>query len=140
MFIVSRWSLWLSSISATFTVAAGIQAYFNVSAHDVNSHTVMLTHRNWALTTLVVVLLMTFWSIVNFVRQKYPNLLFSICMTVPFILVLITGYYGTELVYRYGVGVIPVSKIMSGDIKKTSTDAWPGGIQIESHGIPGHSH
>tara|TARA_R110002167_G_scaffold9519_6_gene43367 strand:+ start:3841 stop:4206 length:366 start_codon:yes stop_codon:yes gene_type:complete len=90
---------------------------------------VMVTHRSWALSTLTAVLLITSWSIVRHVKNKHPNFLFSLCMFVPFILVLITGYYGTELVYRYGLGVIPVSKMETKGHRHGSENAEPVNIK-----------
>jgi len=102
--IVSRWCLWLGAIASIFTIAAGFHAYFTV-AHDTISHQVMKTHRNLALITFVFIWILTILSLFLFIKKQSLKWSFVILLIVAFGLLLVTGWYGAELVYRYGIGV-----------------------------------
>jgi len=69
---VARWNLWLGTAFAVLTVATGIQAY-NTVAHDTPSHLAMTDHRNWALVTFAVFLVLTAWSILRYRARKPIN-------------------------------------------------------------------
>jgi len=103
-FIVSRWCLWLGALASILTIVAGFHAYYTV-AHDAISHRVMTIHRNWALTTFGLIWVMTIWSWLLWIKKRTPNWLYTTGMLIIFGLVMTTGWYGAELVYRYGIGV-----------------------------------
>lgn len=107
--IVSRWCLWLGALASVFTIAAGFHAYFTVG-HDGTSHPIMAIHRNWALSTFTLIWLMTIWSWMLWRKAKQPKLLFTLGMIITFGFLLITGWYGAELVFRYGIGVQSLPK------------------------------
>ena len=50
---VGQWNLWLGIAFGVITVLAGVLAYNSVN-HDGPSHVAMTDHRNWALVTIVV--------------------------------------------------------------------------------------
>jgi len=102
--IVARWCLWLGAIAAIATVSAGFIAYYTV-AHDTPSHIVMTVHRNWAITTLVAVLLMSIWSWHFYRKERKVNGLFLMGLIAMITLLAITAWHGSELVYRHGIGV-----------------------------------
>lgn len=54
--------LWLSALSVLPTVFLGWQAYNSVT-HDDASHAAMLIHRNWALGTSVVLIILASWDV-----------------------------------------------------------------------------
>lgn len=56
--LVARWNLWLGT---AFTVLTGLQAY-NTVVHDAPAHEAMTVHRNWALTTFVVFVILVVWA------------------------------------------------------------------------------
>ena len=58
----AHWNLRLGAGFSIATVTAGWFA-FNSVAHDPPSHAAMTDHRNWAFTTLAVVLLLTLWTL-----------------------------------------------------------------------------
>lgn len=103
--IVSRWCLWLAALAAIATVGAGFHAFYTVN-HDAISHTVMKTHRNWALVSLAVLLLLAVYSLRRFMRKQDNTRGIFLGLFIAVVLVVTTGWYGAELVYRYGVGVI----------------------------------
>jgi uncharacterized membrane protein/thiamine kinase-like enzyme len=98
-------NLWLGCLFTFITVAAGFYAY-NTVAHDEPSHTAMTDHRNWALITASIFLVLTLWSIKLYRNNKKQNLVFVACLMVATSLLSITGWKGAEAVYRYGLGVM----------------------------------
>ncbi|TPW11251.1 MAG: hypothetical protein FD130_2016, partial [Halothiobacillaceae bacterium] len=103
------WSLWIGVLISLGTVAAGWYA-FNTVDHDTPSHAAMLEHRNLALVTLVVLVIMGVWSLVQYLKERSPSLIFVACMLVSVGLVGSTAWHGGELVYRYGLGVKSLPK------------------------------
>lgn len=103
--IVGRWCLWVGAIITIFTVAAGFYAYYTVK-HDVTSHVVMTTHRNWALPTASAIFLAAIWSAWRYYKNKGLTIIFIGALLVLQGLLLITAWFGAELVFRYGIGVI----------------------------------
>lgn len=107
---VSKWCLWLAAIFSIITAYTGWLAYNSV-AHDAPSHQAMTQHRNWALSTasLIVVLAM----VVFFFRDtwgKKKKLLSFFTLIALTCSVLITAWLGAETVYRYGIGVMSLPK------------------------------
>ncbi|MFO9702932.1 DUF2231 domain-containing protein [Legionella pneumophila] len=105
--IVARWCLWLAALSTVTTVSAGFYAFYTVK-HGAMVHAVKVIHRNWALTSASVLLLMAFWVIWRYIRHQKPTLPFLMALFLAQVLLLTTAWYGAELVYRYGYGVLPV--------------------------------
>lgn len=103
-FIVSRWCLWLGALVSILTIGAGFHAYYTV-AHDAVSHRVMTIHRNWALTTFGLIWVIAIWSWYLWLKKHQPKWLYTLVLIVTFGFVMTTGWYGAELVYRYGIGV-----------------------------------
>lgn len=100
---VGRWCLWTAAIFGVVTVIFGFIA-FNAVTHDEPAHIVMLQHRNWALVTLIGVVIMTVWSLFTLKKTK-PSVLFLLGLIVVFVLLTITAWHGGELVYQHGLGV-----------------------------------
>ena len=64
-------NLWLGCLFTFATVAAGFYAY-NTVAHDEPSHASMTDHRNWAIVTASLFLILTLWSIKLYQSNKKP--------------------------------------------------------------------
>lgn len=102
----ARWCLWIAAFSTLLTIPAGFYA-FNTVKHNEISHKIMSIHRNWGLTTAIGICLLAGISIWRYYKNKnYPSIPFLIGLLLIGITLLITGYLGGELVYRYGTGVI----------------------------------
>ena len=69
---VALWNLWLGAIAIIVTIGAGWYA-FNTVKHDDASHVVMLVHRNFALATLVVILILAVWAWRKFRNMQEPG-------------------------------------------------------------------
>lgn len=108
--IVSRWCLWLAALAAIATVGAGFHAYFTVN-HDAVSHVVMKVHRNWALVSAVVLVLLAVYSLKRFLHHQKKNKGLFLGLLIAVSLVMVTGWYGAELVYRYGIGVMSLPAV-----------------------------
>ncbi len=102
--IVARWCLWLGAIASIATVIAGFFAYYTV-AHDTASHLAMTVHRNWAIATVLAILLASAWSGWRHLKKQPIGVAFLGLMLVAMLLVLTTAWYGAEVVFRYGIGV-----------------------------------
>lgn len=103
--IVGRWCLWVAAIMTIFTVVAGLYAY-NTVRHDEASHIAMTNHRNWALPTAGLILLLALWSLWRYSKHKVLTIKFIIPLIIIQILLLCTAWRGGELVYRHGLGVM----------------------------------
>lgn len=107
---VAYWNLWLGTAFAAVTVIAGWYAY-NTVAHDTPSHLAMTDHRNWALATFFVFIIVVLWSIKEYKNTSGVNGAFVIVMLIAGGLLLSTGYRGGEAVYRHGLGVMSLPKV-----------------------------
>jgi len=102
---VANWNLWLGTVLALVTIIAGWIAYNSVD-HDTPSHLAMKDHRNWAMITAGVFLVLAIWSFVR-ARKSVPiGWMLAILVVVAAALLATTGWKGGELVYRHGLGVM----------------------------------
>lgn len=139
---VARWNLWLGALITIGTVSAGLIASSTV-AHDAESHAAMMNHRNWALGTAFVFLLLAFWAYIRREEEK-PSILFLLTLLLAAGALATTGYKGGELVYRHGTGVmsLPDTSVhdhahMESPARNTDYhDTAPGAEQKDS----GHDH
>ncbi len=116
---VARWNLWLGSLAAIATVIAGFDAFNSVAHGSEAQHLAMLDHRKWALSTAGLFIVLAIWSLSASLRgkadfRKSKNLVFVSLMAVAGLMLATTGYKGAELVYRHGLGVIPMQVGMTG--------------------------
>lgn len=111
--IAARWCLWAGAAITVGTVLAGFYAYNTVN-HDAQSHIAMTSHRNWAIVTAAVALLIAIWSIWRHYKQKMVTLSFILILLIMQGLLLSTAWRGGEAVYRYGLGVMDLPDSMEG--------------------------
>lgn len=109
MRICAYWNLWIGTGFAVVTAIAGWFAYNSV-AHDTASHEAMTNHRDWALITLSVFVLISIWSVKKYKNSRDVGFTFTFIMVMAFVLLASTGWRGGEVVYRYGLGVISLPK------------------------------
>lgn len=108
--VLAYWNLWLGTGFAIVTAIAGWFAYNSV-AHDTASHLAMTDHRNWALITLLVFIVLSIWSAKLYKSIKNESIIFTIIMVFALVLLVSTGWRGSELVYRYGLGVMSIPQV-----------------------------
>lgn len=106
---LAYWNLWSGTGFAIAAVIAGWFAFNSVS-HDTPSHAAMTVHRNWALVTLVSYILISIWSFFYYKNEKKVSIIFTLTMVLAFVLLVSTGWRGSEVVYRYGLGVMSMPK------------------------------
>jgi uncharacterized membrane protein len=107
--IVARWNLWFGVGFTLLTVAAGWYA-FNTVAHDAPSHIAMSEHRNWAMATFALLLGIAGWEYYLSRHGRGKGWLFTALLAIAACLLLSTAWHGSELVYRYGLGVMSMPK------------------------------
>lgn len=148
---VARWNLWLGSLAAIATVIAGFDAFNSIPHSSEHQHLAMLDHRKWALSTAALFLMLAAWSLSASLRgkadfSKAKNFVFVSLMVVAGLMLSITGYKGAELVYRHGLGVIPMQMGMAAGHNHSHGSEGHGGAEepvqspvTENHD-EGHSH
>jgi len=102
---VANWNLWVGSLFAVITVATGWIAYTTVE-HDTASHLAMEDHRNWAMTTVLIFVMLAIWSYRRAKSAQPINWLLALALIIATGVLGVTGYKGSELVYRHGLGVM----------------------------------
>jgi uncharacterized membrane protein len=100
----ARWNLWIGVGATALTIAAGMYAYYTVD-HDTPSHAAMTVHRNWALVTTLVFLVVVGLELWLARQGRGKSWLFTGLLGVAAVLLLTTAWHGGELVYRHGLGV-----------------------------------
>lgn len=107
--IVARWNLWLGAGFTVLTVATGWLAYNSVT-HDTPSHAAMTDHRNWAMVTAPLFVLIAVWSMFRARAGKESSALLLVALLVATGLLGSTAWRGGEIVYRYGLGVMSLPR------------------------------
>jgi len=143
--IVARWNLWLGAGFTLLTVAAGWHAYNTVN-HDAPSHIAMTEHRNWAMATFALLLGIAGWEYYLSRRGKGKSGLFTGLLLIAAGLLLSTAWHGSELVYRYGLGVMSLPKAEgSGHTHEHGEGHDHGDMPAQAEAVPhedvhAHSH
>jgi len=106
---VANWNLWVGTGLAIITAITGLIAY-NTVTHDVPSHLAMEEHRNWAITTVILFVLLATWSYRRAKKALPINWLLALALIVATAILGVTGLKGGELVYRHGLGVMALPK------------------------------
>ena len=112
--LVASWNLWIGAGFTVLTVVAGVIAYNSV-AHDTPSHEAMTLHRNWALVTAALFILLAIWSWRRVKAGEGLNIMLLIALLVGGGLLISTAWLGGEAVYRHGLGVMSLPKTDSHD-------------------------
>lgn len=105
MTLVARWNLLLAAMSALWTFASGLQAYYTV-AHDAPAHAAMTLHLQWAVGTLAVLIIAAALAWRERARSVGTGTPLGIAVVLAAVTLAITGYLGAENVYRHGLGVM----------------------------------
>lgn len=111
--ILAHSTLWLGALAAIPTVYFGWQAFNSVN-HDEAGHAAMLVHRAWALGTAAVLVILAGWDAWRSKVEDPPALWFSAAVIGAWSLVAVTAWYGGELVYRHGLGVLSLPAAEAG--------------------------
>jgi uncharacterized membrane protein len=101
---VAHGNFWLGAAITVLTVGSGLYEYYTV-AHDEPSHSAMTNHRNWAFFTAGFFFILAIWSGRTFWKKGSLTKPFVAALLLANVMLMITGWKGGELVYRYGLGV-----------------------------------
>lgn len=146
--IVARWALWFGAAFTVVTGLTGLYAY-NTVAHDTPSHAAMTDHRNWAIATVSLFLILAAWSIFRARQNKAFGALFIAAMLIAGGLLASTAWRGGEAVYRFGLGVMSLPKAKGeghahehaeGAEHGQANDTQTNGDMGEQHSSGDHEH
>ncbi len=106
------WFLYLGTVMAAATVAAGLDAAESV-AHGDNVHAVMEQHEHLGIAVLVLSVVLSLWRLFSKkVIQGGANALYLILAVLLVFLLIFTADLGGYMVYNYGVSVKTQSPTM----------------------------
>lgn len=100
----ARWNLALGVVASMAALATGWNAY-NTVTHDDPSHANMTVHLRWAFAAAGGYLIVALLAFFDRRRNAGMNVAVAIVSVVAAGLLVVTGWYGGENVYRYGLGV-----------------------------------
>lgn len=101
----ARWNLWSGTAFAVLTALTGWYAY-NTVAHDTPSHLAMTEHRNWAIATVLIFLVLSIWSVRRHRVRRPIHWPLALALLLAFGALAGTAWRGGELVFRHGLGVM----------------------------------
>lgn len=113
--VLAHTTLWLGALAALPTAFFGWQAFNSVN-HDEASHSAMLIHRAWALSTLAVLVALAGWDAWRSKVDALPAWWFAGAVIGAWGMVASTAWHGGELVYRHGLGVMSLPVVESGQM------------------------
>lgn len=107
----ATWFLYLGTVFAALTVAAGLQAAGSV-AHGGNVHEIMESHEHRGIAVLSLAVALSAWRLLGKgALNGVANGLFLFSAGVLAILLSLTADLGGLMVYQYGVAVAPVTAL-----------------------------
>lgn len=124
--ILAHTTLWLGALAALPTAFFGWQAFNSVN-HDEAGHAAMLIHRAWALGTVTVLAVLAGWDAWRSKVDAVPAWWFAGAVVGAWSMVAVTAWYGGELVYRHGLGVMSLPVAETGHAQDQKQDAIPSG-------------
>ena len=134
---VGHWTLWLAALTAIVAVAFGWQAYNSVN-HDEAGHMAMTLHRNWALPTTFGLVLLAAWDAWRYRDNKVMSWPIVVILLVISLAVLKTAWFGGEVVYRHGIGVMALPK--NEEVANPALPAHDANTATEESHDHGHAH
>ncbi len=122
---VAQWNLWLGVGVTVITVGTGLYEFYTVT-HDEPSHVAMTNHRNWAFSTASIFFLLALWSVRIYLKKCELKKSFITALVLASVMLMVTGWKGGELVYRYGLGVLSLPKSDEGSSKDSHNHSHGG--------------
>jgi len=126
---VAQWNLWLGVGVTVITIGTGLYEYYTVT-HDELSHVAMTNHRNWAFFTASIFFVLGPWSLLTYWKKREIKSSFIATLVLATVMLMVTSWKGGELVYRYGLGVLSLPKVVEG----TSGDSHDHSHEEKEHG------
>lgn len=101
---VGTWNLCAGAATALFALATGLAGVLDLSV-GAAAHAAISTHVKWAIFTSMALLLTSVWRGAGTPSRSRPSWLFVIVLSAVCAALILTGLFGADNVYRYGVGV-----------------------------------
>lgn len=99
-----HWNLILGAIAALLTLGTGLGAAWHLHLYGDLQYSVS-RHMIWAVSTSQLLALLALWRALIIPAKKPPGPLFLALLCIACGGLIVTGYYGGENVYHYGIGV-----------------------------------
>lgn len=107
---VGWWALAAGAVGAGLAVAAGLADMHRERIEHAAHHLVHL-HMKVGFTLFVLIAGLTFWRWLIYVEAaRQPGWAYLVAAGVVFSLTVFQGWFGSELIYSYGVGVAPTGQ------------------------------
>ena len=100
------WNFILGGITVLLTLVSGSIAAMSLDLHGAAQHSVS-RHMIWAVCTSQLVVLLALWRGVGGDLSRVPSRLFLGLSVIACAGLVVTGYWGGENVYHYGIAVAP---------------------------------
>ena len=112
--MVGTWNLCAAAVAALFALATGLAGVLDLQV-GAAARAAISTHVKWAMFTSMALILVSVWRGAGSAPRARPSWLFVVVLSAICVALSMTGYFGGENVYRYGVGVdlmrvVPPSK------------------------------
>jgi uncharacterized membrane protein len=101
---VGTWNLCAGAVAALCALATGLAGVLDLAVGDA-ARAAIGSHVKWAMFTSMALILVSVWRGAGSAPRSRPSWLFVIVLSAVCVALSITGYFGGENVYRYGVGV-----------------------------------
>lgn len=98
------WNLVIAGITVLLTLCTGLVAAWHLQLHGGMQYSVS-RHVIWAVCSSQLVVLLGLWRAFGNNIEKTPSPFFLLLALIACIGFIVTGYYGGENVYHYGIGV-----------------------------------
>ena len=99
-----HWNLILGALAALLTLGTGLGAAWHLHLHGDPQYSVS-RHMIWAVSTSQLLALLALWRALTISAKTPPGPLFLALLCIACGGLVVTGYYGGENVYHYGIGV-----------------------------------
>ena len=102
------WSQLAGTIGLAAAVGSGLMAKESAGIRDAFAESVLGSHEQWALGSMVIFSALLFWRIASRTRLPVnPRFVFAGLYCIALVALWLTAWHGGELVYGLGVGVSP---------------------------------
>jgi uncharacterized membrane protein len=108
---VGTWNLCLGAAAALFALATGLAAVIDLQVGPAARQAISI-HMKWAMFTSLVLLLIAVWRGAGSAQDARPSWLFVLVLWAATAALIATGYRGGQNVYRYGIGVTGVGRML----------------------------
>lgn len=114
--LAADWAFGGGLIALVIAAIGGFIAYYTVPHNDA-FHGDMMDHRNWAVGTAVVFVVLALWRLRLARAAKPTGALFGLVMLAGAVLLGVTGFKGGDLVFEHGFGVEGMSAMDDGHMQ-----------------------